>query len=236
MTYQLDQLTIRSRTTRVKPRRHAAPDQTRKSGRTFIPEHCFKLGDAFAFIEHVLKCVELAGHFGRHVKAGSAPSHFVTLTMRDQFVAGVGRVPLGMISMNKVWKQFCQLVRATVGHRFEFICVVENQRRGVPHVHALLYGSDELAGHERFIEECCWEDFGRARVQAFERGRNAAEYLGKYIGKESRKLSVFVSRDLLKRTSAHKLSPAHVSSEAHRDVLDKSAAGECGTVVSTPTS
>lgn len=230
MTPNTSQLTPTQTSQAFKRARRAAPDQTRKSGRPFIPDHCFTLNDAFAFIEHVTKCVELAGHFGRHVKSGSTPSHFVTLTMRDQFVQGVGKVPLGMISMNKVWRQFCHLVRATIGHRFEFICVVENQRRGVPHVHALLYGADELVGHERFIEQCCWEDSGRARVEAFQAGRNAAEYLGKYIGKESRKLTVFVSRDLLKGTSAHKRSPAHVSSEAHRDVLDKSAAGECCTV------
>lgn len=63
-----------------------------------------------------------------------------------------------------------------------FICVFEMQGRGVPHLHALLETPGPINGGVE--QERDYNKFGLARWKIYRKGKGAAYYLGKYLGKE----------------------------------------------------
>jgi len=170
----------------------------------YLPRTISTLSEAFRYFEEMYKNRGLAGTFGKHFGKEFTPCHFVTLTLRDQYVAGLGKIPLGTLSLAKAWRWFYHSVRHVQGHRFEFIMVIERQRRGVPHCHVLTFNTAGIVGHEQFLEEGCWQRFGRSRIEKFVPGKinGAAEYLGKYIGKDRTHLRFAVSRILMRMAAS----------------------------------
>ncbi len=70
----------------------------------------------------------------------------------------------------------------------QFICVFELQRRGVPHLHALLASCPAIDGGvaQTYFEDC----YGFSRWKAYQPGGQAPKYIGKYLQKEMIELYV----------------------------------------------
>lgn len=174
----------------------AASRQTRDGGLySFIPDNLRTLREAFLWLEALQRGTELAEALGAFLRSTRRPDHFVTLTLRDRHVRGHGDCLAGMVTLERAWESFCHQVRNALGHRFEWLRVVEYQQRGVPHVHALTFRTARLKSFERFIEERLWTDYGMSRIDQFRIGGNAAEYCGSYLNKD-RRVQLACSRNL----------------------------------------
>ncbi len=100
---------------------------------------------------------------------------FVTRTLADKVSMGFTQPGIGMA--RGCLRDLIVRTEAT-----DFICVFELQGRGVPHLHALIRNA--RATHGGIEQERDFNKFGIARWKAYKRGRGAAYYLGKYLGKE----------------------------------------------------
>lgn len=144
------------------------------------------MAEAFLWFEQRRRFTEIREALGSYLEDRFLFTHFVTLTLRDKIGSDGGRSPAGRSTLNAAWREFAREARksndkvAPAGIR-----IIEYQRRGVPHVHALtitpgLYGSEyRLADH-------LWDEFGKARVSRFRAQFGAASYLGKYLAKDAR--------------------------------------------------
>ena len=63
-----------------------------------------------------------------------------------------------------------------------FLCVFELQKRGVPHLHALLAGCPAINGG--VAQEHFFRNYGISRWKIYQPGGAAPKYLGKYLQKE----------------------------------------------------
>ncbi len=114
--------------------------------------------------------------FGKWVAGLANWSWFVTRTLADKNLTTAFTAP-GLGTARRclrdllVWSQ-CQ----------QFVCVFELQRRGVPHLHALLGASKGIRGDQAQSRDAgLW---GFSKWVVYREGGGAAAYLGKYLGKE----------------------------------------------------
>ena len=102
---------------------------------------------------------------------------FVTLTFRDPPENCRGWNRAGFATAKRAWREFCDLVGSD-----RWVRVFELQRRGVPHVHALVAGVGGLRRDEVWGE--CFRRWGISRILPYDRRRGAGWYLAKYVVKE----------------------------------------------------
>ncbi len=102
-------------------------------------------------------------------------SWFTTRSLAD-------RVDIGFTQPGVGTARHClrDLIVRTAARRF--ICVFEMQKRGVPHLHALLETAQPIDGGVEQNRD--FNKWGIARWKIYRRGKGAAYYLGKYLGKE----------------------------------------------------
>jgi len=67
------------------------------------------------------------------------------------------------------------------GQPFVFICIVEAQKNGMPHIHGLTSNWINKMQLRKHWQEC---GGGRTNIQAVRRPKNAGNYMAKYMGKE----------------------------------------------------
>ncbi len=118
-----------------------------------------------------------ANEFGEWIDGLANWSWFVTRTLADKnFTAGFTAPGIGTARQCLrdllIWSQ-CH----------EFVCVFELQRRGVPHLHALLGGCG-YAINGREAQERDERLWGYAKWVVYREAGGAPAYLGKYLGKE----------------------------------------------------
>jgi hypothetical protein len=77
------------------------------------------------------------------------------------------------------WRAFVKRVEGRHGRVVSWVRALEYQRRGVIHFHALLAGMEFLAYN---AARQCWP-WGFSWIEAYEPGRGANYYLGKYLAK-----------------------------------------------------
>ncbi len=100
---------------------------------------------------------------------------FITRSLRDEVTIGFTQPGIGMA--RRCLRDLIVRTAAT-----DFICVFELQKRGVPHLHALV--RNERATNGGLEQERDFNKFGSARWKACKKGKGASHYLGKYLGKE----------------------------------------------------
>ncbi len=100
---------------------------------------------------------------------------FITRSLRDEVTMGFTQPGIGMA--RRCLRDLIVRTGAT-----QFICVFELQKRGVPHLHALV--RNERSTNGGLEQERDFNKFGIARWKAYRKGKGAAYYLGKYLGKE----------------------------------------------------
>lgn len=83
-----------------------------------------------------------------------------------------------------------------------FVCVFERQERGVPHLHALLRAGRAISG--RVEQERDFQLHGISRWKIYHKGKGAAYYVGKYLGKEMIELYIGLDGPYTKRELAGK--------------------------------
>jgi hypothetical protein len=167
-------------------------------GQVRLPYHIHTLTAAFEYIEARDRNRELAAQLAAMLRGEyPRPDHFVTLTLKDIIRDGQ-RIPRGMITLDACWRYFCRSVRKVIGHRFEFVYVVEEQARGVPHIHALTWNTHELdaEGIARDIEECMYSAYGMARIAPVRTTGDPTDYLTKYLFKQGATKLLSLSRGL----------------------------------------
>lgn len=151
-----------------------------------VPYNVYTLAGAFRFMEIQERAELIKTVFASDLSDRFIFSHFVTLTLRDRRVPGSGIIPLGTVSLARAWTWFQARCRTyNGGRRPAGLMVVEYQRRGVPHIHALMIMPGAI-GSERKIETECWFKFGRSTVWRYKPALGAGYYLSKYIVKDAR--------------------------------------------------
>ncbi len=101
---------------------------------------------------------------------------FVTCTLADKNISrGFSEPGLGTA-------RACLRELIVRSNARQFICVFELQKRGVPHLHALLGGCPAINGGD--AQEFFERTFGISRWKVYSSGGAAPKYLGKYLQKE----------------------------------------------------
>lgn len=168
-----------------------------------LPQGIRTLTEAFQYLERCQENELLVEAMAKMIRGTlPAPDHFVTLTLRDAIRDGQ-RIPLGWIALDRAWRMFCRHVRHCIGHRFEFVYVVEPQAREVPHIHALTWNTAEISTVElcRRVQEYCWRSFGMTQFAKYNPTLSAGEYLAKYLFKGGAGRRLSVSRGLCRLQS-----------------------------------
>lgn len=121
---------------------------------------------------------------------------FVTLTFRNHpgecplcrsnLIAGYSVAPwtqTGWKYAKLSWKKFVKEVERRQKKNVEYVRILEMQKRGVPHVHALITG---VKSNVKRLELVDWafEEFGITRVMQYKGELGAGYYLAKYLYKE----------------------------------------------------
>lgn len=120
--------------------------------------------------------------FGEWVAGLANWNWFVTRTLGDQSLTE-GFTSPGVGTARRCLRDLLVYTQAR-----QFVCVFELQKRGVPHLHALLGGCRGLNGgraHER--DRRLW---GISKWLVFREAGGAPAYLGKYLGKEAIELYI----------------------------------------------
>jgi hypothetical protein len=107
---------------------------------------------------------------------------FVTLTWRDLSPAGYWTKP-GLSFCKRGWREFVKEIGRRRGlHDVEYIAGWEYQPdRGVPHVHALVTGSQGV--HRLGMMDYWYGRYGIARVLPYDSAKGARYYISKYVVK-----------------------------------------------------
>lgn len=165
---------------------HSGPASALDTGQRLSGPHFRGMAEAFAWFEQRRMFGEIREALGKFLDERFLFTHFVTLTLRDKTAEDGNRSPAGRSTLNAAWREFAREARkssdkvAPAGIR-----IVEYQRRGVPHIHALTI-TPGLYGAERKLADHLWDEFGKARVSRFRQHYGAAAYLGKYLAKDAR--------------------------------------------------
>jgi len=148
---------------------------------------------SFQLMEQMELSTLLRGALGEHLAERFLWTHWTTLTLRDRY-EGSRRIPLGQISLARAWREWVRFVRRTGRARLEWFAVTEFQKRGVPHIHALLIAPG-IYGFERGIVDWFYDAWGINELERYNPTLGAGAYLGKYLAKDSR-IRVETSRGL----------------------------------------
>lgn len=119
---------------------------------------------------------------------------FVTMTFRDTY-AGVGdwksrnghrgrtRTRVGWSAAKRAWLHFVRECEGRIGQPGSLVWArfFEVQRRGVPHIHALVGRTGKLRRMD--LVDWCWKHYGIARIYAYNPKLGAGYYITKYVTK-----------------------------------------------------
>ncbi len=119
---------------------------------------------------------DFGNEFGEWVARLSSWNWFVTCTLANANLSRGFSEP-GLGSARACLRELLVLSRAR-----SFICVFELQKRGVPHLHALLGGCPAINGG--VAQEHFFRGYGISRWKIYIPGGAAPKYLGKYLQKE----------------------------------------------------
>ena len=164
-----------------------APASALDTGKRLFGPQFKGMTDAFVWFERRRLFKEIRKELGQFLDDHFLFTHFVTLTLRDKTAEDGSRSPAGRSTLNAAWREFSRESRksndkvAPAG-----IKIVEYQRRGVPHIHALTCNTVGLYGVEKRLADYLWEEFGKARISRFRQKYGATAYLGKYLSKDAR--------------------------------------------------
>ncbi len=118
---------------------------------------------------------DFGNEFGEWVAGLASWNWFVTCTLANENLSK-GYTEPGLGSARACLRELLVLSQAR-----EFICVFELQRRGVPHLHALLGGCPAINGG--VAQEHFFRGYGISRWKIYQPGGAAPKYLGKYLQK-----------------------------------------------------
>lgn len=126
--------------------------------------------------------IELKQEWGDFLAGLANWDWFVTLTLRNP---DNPQFPLwtkpGWGTAKKAWRDFTSRARPALG-RLQWVMMFELQKwRGVPHIHALVAGSD---CRRMEMVDWAWNRWGITRVLAYDPQRGARFYLCKYLTKD----------------------------------------------------
>jgi hypothetical protein len=145
------------------------------------------MADAFEWFERRQAMAEIQRDFGAWLSGTFLFNHFVTITLRDRIGGDGTRVQSGRCTLNAAWREWCHECHRLNGSIYPAsVRVVEYQRRGVPHIHALTVNTVPLIGSEHRLADHLWAKFGKCRVTRFDPRHGAAGYLTKYLAKDAR--------------------------------------------------
>lgn len=117
--------------------------------------------------------------------AGGSPRTFLTLTLR----ADDPRKPADRVkALSRAWRIIRQrLTRLTGGKEIEFLAVVEQTKRGTPHLH-ILARAPFIS--QRWLSQACAEllDAPIVDIRRIDKHRAILGYVAKYVGKNPQKV------------------------------------------------
>ncbi len=119
---------------------------------------------------------DYGNEFGEWIASLAAWNWFVTCTLANKHLSKGFSEP-GLGTARACLRELIVLSKAR-----EFLCVFELQKRGVPHLHALLGGCPAINGG--VAQEHFKRAFGISRWKVYQPGGAAPKYLGKYLQKE----------------------------------------------------
>jgi len=106
---------------------------------------------------------------------------FVTMTFRDPKIGGTWTKP-GWGHAKRAWREFLQVIQPPLGTVEWVRCFEMQKERGVPHIHALVSGTQ---GFRRMdMVDWCYRQYGIARILPYDPKLGAGYYLCKYLTKE----------------------------------------------------
>lgn len=120
--------------------------------------------------------------FGKWIEGLGSWNWFVTRTLSDRQATGRFTRP-GLATARACLRELVEVSGAR-----RFVCVFELQKRGVPHLHALLECDDAISGGR--AEASDFRRWGIARWKVYSEGAGAARYLGKYLVKDITELYI----------------------------------------------
>jgi len=106
---------------------------------------------------------------------------FVTMTFRDPKIGGTWTKP-GWGHAKRAWREFLKTMQPPLGTVGWVRCFEMQKERGVPHIHALVSGTQ---GFRRMdMVDWCYRQYGIARILPYNPKLGAGYYLCKYLTKE----------------------------------------------------
>jgi len=106
---------------------------------------------------------------------------FVTMTFRDPKIGGTWTKP-GWGHAKRAWREFLKVMQPPLGTVGWVRCFEMQKERGVPHIHALVSGTQ---GFRRMdMVDWCYRQYGIARILPYNPKLGAGYYLCKYLTKE----------------------------------------------------
>jgi hypothetical protein len=147
------------------------PTATLARRQAVVPAWC-----AFTVAELPERPPDLVAEFGRFLDRFPW-CWWVTLTFDPK------RHLVGEAGALGAWAWWLKRIRKGLGHRVEFVLVLERHRSGLLHLHALVLNTDSL----RYVPMSrAWQErYGFAQVETYNPGRGATGYLGKYLFKDN---------------------------------------------------
>jgi hypothetical protein len=163
-----------------------APGTEQKAVRLFGPK--FRgMSEAWEHFETAARLGAIQDEFGAWLSDSFLFVHFITITLRDRRDMTGGKIPAGRCTLNAAWREFHRAAQVANGKAAPAgVRVVEYQRRGVPHIHALTCNTVPLLSREHQLENHLWYKFGKCQVLRFVPNLGASDYLCKYISKDAR--------------------------------------------------
>jgi len=144
------------------------------------------LTEAFAWFETQRMSKEIQEALGTYLSQRFLFTHFVTLTLRDKITGDGSRSPAGRSTLDAAWREFSETARKSNDRVAPAsLRIVEYQRRGVPHIHALTV-TPGLYGSEHRLADHLWDEFGKAHISRYRHQYGITAYLGKYLSKDAR--------------------------------------------------
>lgn len=125
---------------------------------------------------------EYGNSMGEWLAAMADWNWFVTCTLANDHLSKGFSEP-GVGTARACLRELVVLSRAR-----QFVCVFEMQKRGVPHLHALLAGCAAINGG--VAQEHFYREYGISRWKIYQPGGAAPKYLGKYLQKEMMELYI----------------------------------------------
>jgi len=99
---------------------------------------------------------------------------FVTYTFKDNVT--------DLSSANATWRKYCKRLARAVSKNFQYLAVVEFQKRGAVHYHVVYFDMPFISKAGQYLEKI-WGQ-GSVNVKAIKQVKNLGGYVCKYLQKE----------------------------------------------------